>query len=137
LRTRHAIVFQTGNYPAPVSALHAAETLIEHLGSAAPSKSLVGIVRATIDPADLAPSAPFWGTWLGRLLFLAGGYVHEAAPQATAALVLDLSRQRVHQLVTSGALRSEAGINPAARMVHAGDVREMLRGKIDRVVNPL
>jgi hypothetical protein len=128
LQLRHAIVFPD---PRPVALNRPPAqgvALARDLGEGDPAA--VSMVRALVDPADLSDPR-FWPTPLGRLLFAVGGYQGEAVPQALAAAVLDVSRQRVHQLVLSGQLRSETGINLAVRQVHAGDVRDLLRAKLD------
>lgn len=128
LHLRHAIAFPDHTPPKGTLIEAFAQEMTERLKRS--DDLAVTIMRALIDAADQQPDAAFWGTPLGRLLFAAGGYQHDAVPQATAAAVLRISRQRVHQLVLSGALGSETGVNPAARQVRAADVRYLLKQRI-------
>lgn len=127
LQLRYSIIWPKRTVPSPEAVSECARDVAESL--ARRDVPAVHIVRALVDPADLA-GHPFWSTPLGRLLFAAGGYPCGEMTQATAATVLNLSRQRVHQLVLSGALRSETGGIPSARMVRAGDVCDLLRHRI-------
>lgn len=131
LHNRYDVVFRmTGPGPhRPYIPL--ADFLLAGLRGEAPSA--VSIARALVDPADL-DVPEFWATPLGQEMFAAGCYQDEAVTQSCAAGVLGVSRQRIHQMVGSGAIRSESGVNPAARMVHAGDVRDLLKAKIDTPV---
>jgi hypothetical protein len=87
----------------------------------------IGKVRAVVDPADL-DRAEFWGTELGRLLFVSGGYVGETITQAATAGLLGCSRQWVNAMVADGKL------TPAAnRGVYAAQVRGVLLHRAERV----
>lgn len=87
----------------------------------------VAKVRAVVDPGDLA-RPEFWGTHLGRLLFIAGGYREETCTQTMAALLLACSRQWVSAMVAEGKL------SPAVdRGVYASQVRGVLLARAARV----
>jgi len=89
----------------------------------------VRAVRAVVDPADMSGTA-FWSTPLGALTFAAGGYSTDdmTVSQAFAAGVLGCSRQNVHDLTRKGTLPV------VGRMVRVGDVRALLRDKLDKLV---
>lgn len=87
----------------------------------------IGKVRAVVDPADL-DRPEFWGTPLGRLLFVAGGFTGETLTQTGAAGLLGCSRQWVNAMVAEGKLA------PAAdRGVYAEQVREVLKARVERL----
>jgi hypothetical protein len=93
-------------------------------------------VRAVVDPGDLDAHADFWSTPLGRLLFAAGGFKHEFISQVTAAAVLRLSRQRIHQLLAQGQLRHVTDAI-GYRVIRAEDARALLKSKLDEDVKTL
>lgn len=87
----------------------------------------VAMVRGVVDPAEL-DRAEFWGTPLGRLLFVAGGYQGQTVTQTMAAGLLGCSRQWVNAMVAEGKLTP--GIE---RGVYADQVREVLRVRAERL----
>jgi len=132
LHLRHAIAFQYHTPPKGDLIEGFAEELDERLEH--DDELAVIILRALINPEDLATDARFWKTPLGRLLFAAGGFLHETISQSDAAGVLRLSRQRVHQLVQSGRLRSAPADDRRWMMVRSEDVRLLLRSQLDKHV---
>lgn len=94
-------------------------------------ESALRAVRAIVDPAEMGTAA-FWRTPLGVLVFAAGGYPNETLPQTLAALVLGCSRQYVSEMVKTGKL---AAPHAESRMVGSAAVRDLLRRKLDRLVN--
>lgn len=130
LRLRHGIVFRNLS-PAVIPFIPLAESLA--WGLAKEDKDAVIIARSLVDPTEQS-RAEFWATPLGRLLFTAGGYPGETITQTLAAGLLGCSRQRVHQLVVKGDLKSAPVDHLAAREVFTGQVRALLRTKIDKRV---
>jgi hypothetical protein len=86
----------------------------------------IGKVRAVVDPADMDRS-DFWGTPLGRLLFVAGGFGAETCSQAIAAGVLGCSRQWVSAMVSEGKL------NAAPRGVYVEQVQGVMQARAKRL----
>jgi len=131
LHNRYDVVFRRTNVPGHLPYIPLAEALAA--GLAADHPEAAKLARAVVDPADL-DRPEFWATPLGRLMFAAGAFRDKAVTQTLAAAVLGCSRQWVHQMVVRGLLRTDAGLNPAAREVYAKDVREMLKTKLDSLV---
>lgn len=61
------------------------------------------VLSALVAPAEAADAA-FWETTLGRVLALRGGYPRPAMPRSHACALLDVSRQRISQMVKLGLL---------------------------------
>lgn len=77
------------------------------------------IVEELVPEADLLDGA-FWRLPLGQALAWVIGYHHTTVPQARAADIAGVSRQRIHELVNSGRLPRINGGIPA------NAVRELL-----------
>lgn len=133
LHMRNVIVFhESGTGPiGNIPYIPLAEALAR--GLLADDKDAVATAHAVVGMNDLF-RADFWVTPLGRLLFQAGGYPGDSCTQTVAAAAMGCTRQYVHALVKSGQIRSQAGINPAAREVNVVDVRDLLKTKLDRLV---
>jgi hypothetical protein len=125
LRLRYGIVFQTLS-PAVPPFIPMAEAISR--GLAAEDRAAVQITRALVDPTEM-DRAEFWGTPLGRLLFLARGYVSGTCTQTVAAAVLDCSRQWVSAMVAEDKLTAAHD-----RGVYAEEVHKILKSRIDRLV---
>lgn len=130
LRLRHGIVFcDLSRAAIPFAPL--AQSLA--MGLAKGDKDAVIVARSLVDPTEQS-RAEFWATPLGRLLFAAGGYPGETLSQTMAAGLLGCSRQRVHQLVVKGDLKSAPAVTVGTREVFTGQVRHLLHTKIDKLV---
>lgn len=129
LHVRHGIVFRSLAPSGDVPQLAVGVTR----GLYKQEPDAVQVCQALIDQGELE-RADFWGSPLGRRLFLAGGYRKEAVTQSIAARVLGCSRQYVHALITSGQLRSETGLSAERRQVSVVDVRDLLKDRIDSLV---
>jgi hypothetical protein len=77
------------------------------------------IVQSLVDHPDFA----WWGTPLGRAVAWHIGYTKEQVPREVVATILDVSRQRIHQLVVR---KIEQGGN---QPFLAEEVRALLRHK--------
>ena len=71
---------------------------------------------------DQEPPESFWPTEAGLAVGLAIGYPRQAVPRAIAKVILNLSRQRIHELITLGILDAVD-----ANTVTAKSVRDRLR----------
>lgn len=86
-------------------------------------------VREVLVEEQEAQQAPFWGTQLGRALFLLHAYPGEYVDRPVAQKVLGLkSRQRVHQLVVNGELEEDQGL-----MITAESIRRLFHVEGGRV----
>lgn len=124
LRLRYAILFRVEN-PATPPFVPMAEALARGLLSE--DTNAIQITRTLVDPGELH-RPDFWGTPLGRLLFLAGGYGQESCTQAVAAQVLSCSRQWVSAMVTEEKLGSTDD-----RGVFVDQVRMVVKHRADRL----
>lgn len=125
LRLRYDVVFCEPTHDNPPY-VPMAEALVRGLREG--RKTAVVLVRSLIDPADME-KAEFWGTPLGRRLFLAGGHPDVGISQATAAALMGCSRQWISMMIKEGKLSS--GVVGG---VYAEEVREVLKARIDRLV---
>lgn len=120
---RYNVVFREPT-PANPPYIPLAESVLR--GLADEDKWAVIITRSVVDQAEEDQPA-FWGTPLGRLLFVAGGYPYDTCAQAVAAAVLGCSRQWVSAMVSDGKLSA------ADRGVHAEQVRQVLKSRANRL----
>lgn len=124
LEVRYAVVFGAVP-PAGQNFGDLAAYLIAGLQGQDPAP-VVSQVRAAVDPADLAGTA-FWGTPLGRLLFVSGGFFGETITQTVAAGLLSCSRQWVNAMVAEGKLTQAP-----ERGVYVAEVRGVLEARAQR-----
>jgi hypothetical protein len=77
------------------------------------------VFRVLVDEGE-ATSVSFWGTTLGRALFLLGAYPAAAVDRTQARVLLGLrSRQHVHNLIVAGDLSEDfGGMIPAEAVRH-------------------
>lgn len=75
------------------------------------------------------PPEDFWRTETGRAVALAIGYPRDLVPRPMVQVILGLSRQRVHELITHEGW-PESVDEQGKRYVHAGKVRAALRARV-------
>lgn len=127
LAIRHCVALNTIAAAPPPHVLHTfAEEMVAALRTSYPVAA-VARVRAVVDPGDM-DRADFWGTPLGRLLFLADGYGRETCSQAVAAAVFGCSRQWVSAMVAEEKLAPAAG-----RGVFVEQVQGVLLARLKRL----
>lgn len=125
LRLRYQVVFHIAT-PANPPYIPMAESLGRGLLDG--DRDAMVHVRTLIDPTEMERPA-FWGTPLGRLLFASGGYGSSTCTQATAAAVLDCSRQWVSAMV-----REEKLTRAMGGAVYVGELKRILQDRVDRLV---
>ena len=80
------------------------------------------VLRVLVDEGE-ATSAAFWGTPLGRALFLLGAYPDQVMDRTHARHVLGLrSRQHVHNLIVAGEIHEDMG-----GMISVDELRDLFR----------
>lgn len=87
----------------------------------------VTIAKAVVGYAEMAQTE-FWGTPLGRLMFVGGCFPADQCSQTVAAAVLECSRQWVSAMLAEGKL-SAADF----RGVYVDEVRKILAERAKRV----
>lgn len=124
LRLRYGVVFRSGTLPPPPY-IPMAEALSRGLIREDPAA--ITTAQSLIDPTEMdRPS--FWGTPLGRLMFMAGGFPGDTCTQTAAAEVLSCSRQWVCAMVADGKLTAAMG-----RAVFVEQVRQVLKNRANRL----
>jgi hypothetical protein len=104
LRLRYAIVFNPpGTLPAAPPYIPMAETIMR--GLADQDSHAATVAKSIVGYAEMSRSE-FWGTPLGRLMFVGGCFPTESCSQTVAAAVLNCSRQWVSAMVAEGKLTS-------------------------------
>lgn len=109
---------------APALIDRASAMLVETMASAPPGmrEGIEAAERVLPLVTDAAGEAPlhFWSTHLGRLVARHIGTGGEAATRQEVAAILGFTRQRVHQMVTSGPLREhpDGGVDNASLVRH-------------------
>lgn len=82
-------------------------------GDPAFARSAALIIIEELVPASELLTTKFWRSPLGQALAWVVGYHQPTVPQATVAAIVDVSRQRIHELVNAGRLARINGQVPA------------------------
>lgn len=110
LARRHAAALEVDivNGGAIAAALQKLEIMIRMGSPELAKQTAEHVVANLVDPAELS-TVQFWETALGRAVAVRGAFPEPWMTRSIAAALLDVSRQRIGQMVSKGMLTESGG----------------------------